>query len=76
LQPPRIKFDPFELDKFVGIFVLDEPFQIDVSNVNETNLIHVYIINHIAVELQKLFGITFCALKDVLHYYNNLVHSA
>jgi hypothetical protein len=25
--------DPFELYKFVGIFVLDEPFQINVSNV-------------------------------------------
>ena len=34
LQPPKIKFNPFELDKFVGMFVLNEPFKIDMSNVN------------------------------------------
>ena len=33
LQPPKITFNPFELDEYVGNFVLDKPFQIDVSNV-------------------------------------------
>ena len=34
LQSPKINFGPFELDEFVNIFVLDEPFQINMSNVD------------------------------------------
>lgn len=34
IQPPKMSSDPFELDEFVGILVLDEPFQINVSSVS------------------------------------------
>ena len=75
LQPPKINSNPFKLVEFVGIFVLNKPFQIDVAHVY-WNQPHPHI-QHQSYFHQALkgFDTTLYALWDILYCFNYLVHS-